>query len=74
MTKMILNRLFFGLTTGAIAYDANNEFQFFGGANRFLRSLKIAAVISMDYKWHLYNLADGNANKEKVRKIFLNWQ
>lgn len=56
-----------GIAAGAIIYDGINEFRIYGGATRFLRSLKIAALISIDYSWHLYGLTEGNEEYEQVR-------
>lgn len=65
--KRFIKGTLIGITAGAIAYDGCNAFQVYGGATRFIRSLKIAAVISIDYSWHLYGLKDGNEEYEKVR-------
>lgn len=57
-----LGRFFFGITVATAVtvtvYDSTNEFEYIGGASRFLRSLKIAAVISADYSWSLFRLDD----------------
>lgn len=66
--KRYVKGTFFGVTVGAIAYDGFNEFQVYGGILRFLRTLKIAALISIDYSWHLYGLTDNSDKYEQVRK------
>lgn len=57
-----VGRYFFGITVATAVtitvYDSTNEFEYIGGAIRFLRSLKIAAVISADYSWSLFGLTD----------------
>lgn len=54
------------LTAAALAHDSLNEFQYSGGATRFLRSLKIAAQISFDYSWNLYGVDEKAEEYEKV--------
>lgn len=66
--KRYVSGTLFGVTVGALTYDGLNEFQVYGGILRFLRSLKIAALISIDYSWHLYGLADNNEKYEQVGK------
>lgn len=65
-----IGRLFFGTTvatTVSVAiYDSTNEFEYIGGVSRFLRSLKIAAVISADYGWSLFGL---DVNTEEYGKV-----
>lgn len=56
----------FGATIGGLSYDAYNDFEVGGGLTRFLRSLKIAALISIDYSWNLYGLRDGSDIYEQV--------
>lgn len=55
-----IGRYFFGITVATAVtvtvYDSTNEFEYIGGASRFLRSLKIAAIISLDYSWSLFGL------------------
>lgn len=65
--KHFIKGTLIGITAGAIAYDGYNAFQVYGGVTRFIRSLKIAALISIDYSWHLYGLKDGIEEYEKVR-------
>ncbi|XP_031639550.1 uncharacterized aarF domain-containing protein kinase 5 [Contarinia nasturtii] len=63
---------FLGLTSGAFAYDAYNDFQFYYGVTRIFRSLRIAVWISMDYSWNLLSLSDGTVKKEqKMKEIHL---
>lgn len=66
--KIFVTRSLLGVTAGAIAYDGFNEFPVFGGIIRFIRSLKIAAVISVDYSVNLYGLESGTTEYEQVRK------
>lgn len=61
-----IKRTLFGITAGAIAYDGYNEFQVYGGITRFMRSLKVAALISIDYSWHLSGLTDKHEEYERV--------
>lgn len=55
-----VGRYFFGITVATAVtvtvYDSTNEFEYIGAASRFLRSLKIAAIISADYSWSLFGL------------------
>lgn len=55
-----------GLLVSGIAYDGTNEFEYCGGAGRFLRSLKIAAFISFDYAWNLYGVDEASEEYSKV--------
>lgn len=55
-----------GLLASGIAYDGANEFEYCGGAGRFLRSLKIAALISVDYTWNLYGVDEKSEEYNKV--------
>lgn len=70
-TGMTLKRyatgLLFGATAGSIIYDGFNDFEVAGGFSRFLRSLKIAATISLDYSWNLYGLENGTELYDQVR-------
>lgn len=65
-----IGRYFFGITMATAvaitAYDSANEFEYIGGASRFLRSLKIAAVISADYSWSLFGVDDNTEEYGKV--------
>lgn len=61
-----LNRTFCGVVIGAITYDGYNEFVIFGGISRFLRSLKIAALISADYSWNLHGINEGTDEYNRV--------
>lgn len=54
-----------------LAHDSLNEFQYFGGATRFLRSMKIAAQISFDYSWNLYGIDEKTEEYKKVCVIFV---
>lgn len=65
--KRYATRTFLGITAGSIVYDGYTEFKICGGIARFLRSLKIAALISVDYSWNLYGLTDGTEIYEKVK-------
>lgn len=65
--KRFSKRALFGVILGASAYDAYNEFEVFGGLKRFLRSLQIAAVISVDYSWNLRGLHQGTKEYQQVR-------
>lgn len=59
-----------GSTVGSIGYDACNDFEVYDGLARFLRSLKIAALISIDYSWNLYGLGKGTEIYEQVQKHY----
>lgn len=59
-----------GLLAAGIAYDGSNEFQYCGGAGRFLRSLKIAAWISFDYGWNLYGVDEASEEYTKVSVVY----
>lgn len=61
-----LKKTFLGVVIGAITYDGYNGFEVFGGISRFLRSLKIAALISADYSWNLYGIKDGTDEYNRV--------
>lgn len=54
------------MLAASVAYDGFNEFQYYGGARRFLRSLKIAAAISFDYSWNLYGVDEKSEEYKKV--------
>lgn len=69
--KIYTKEAIFGVIIGSIVYDGFNEFEIYGGVFRFLRSLKIAALISIDYLWSLNGLVDGTQIYEQVRYIFL---
>lgn len=60
-----------GLLVAGIAYDGTNEFEYCGGAGRFLRSLKIAALVSFDYAWNLYGVDETSEEYSKVGIGFL---
>lgn len=64
--------LLFGATAGSIIYDGFNDFEVAGGLSRFLRSLKIATTISLDYSWSLYGLENGTELYDQVRLIHFN--
>lgn len=64
--KQYIKRSLFGVGAGFIAYDAYNEFEVYGGVTRFLRSLKIAALISIDYTYQMYGLKDGSMEYDQV--------
>lgn len=49
-----------------LIHDSLNEFQYCGGASRFLRSMKIAAQISIDYTWSLYGVTEDSDEYAKV--------
>lgn len=55
-----------GAVVGVVAYDGYNEFEVCGGISRFLRSLRIAAQISLDYSWHLYGVAKDSEEFDRV--------
>lgn len=57
---------FLSMVLGACIYDGSNDFEVCASIGRFMRSLKIAAIISMDYTWNLYGLKNG-VEYEKVR-------
>lgn len=59
-----------GSLIGGFAYDAYNDFELYGGASRFLRSLKIAAHITIDYTWNLYGVNTNTADYEQVRNSY----
>lgn len=61
-----LNRTLFGVIVGAFTYDGYNEFEVYGGISRFLRSLKIAALISIDYSWNLRGINEGTDEYNRV--------
>lgn len=66
--KRYAKGLLIGATAGSIIYDGYyNEFEVAGGLSRFLRSLKIAAIISLDYSWNLYGLENGTELYDQVR-------
>lgn len=54
------------LIAAGLAHDSLNEFQYCGGAGRFLRSMSIAAHISFDYSWNLYGVAENSDEYKKV--------
>lgn len=67
------------ILAGAVAYDAYNEFEICGGVGRFLRSLKIAALISADYAWSLRGLTEDSDNYCEVNivpkiKLFIKFE
>lgn len=68
-----IGRYFFGISVAsAVAitvYDSTNQFEYIGGASRFLRSLKIAAVISADYSWSLFGVDNSTEEYGKVRDV-----
>lgn len=64
--KQYAKGLLVGATAGSIIYDGFNDFEVAGGLSRFLRSLKIAAAISLDYSWNLYGLENGTELYEQV--------
>lgn len=60
------------LLGGILIYEGLNEFQYFGASIRFIRSLKIGLLISIDYSYSLKNLTPGTEEYEKVNTIKLN--
>lgn len=52
--------------TGTIVYDGFNDFEMFGGFGRFVRSLKIAVVVSADYMYSLYGLKEDSEEYNEV--------
>lgn len=70
--KQYTKGLVFGVTAGSIIYDSFNDFEVTGGLSRFLRSLKIAATISIDYSWNLYGLENGTKLYDQVRYVSMN--
>lgn len=69
--KKFATGAFFGLTIGSVTYDGYNEFQICGGIARFVRSLKIAGLISVDYLVSLYGLEPETKEYEQVKKHIL---
>lgn len=67
--KRFIAQTFLGIVAGGIAYDGFNEFKVYGGAQRFLRSLGIAAVISIDYSWSLYGVSEDSDEYNRVSVI-----
>lgn len=65
--KRYTRGLLFGAAAGSIIYDGFNDFEVAGGLSRFLRSLKIAATISLDYSWNLHGLENGTELYDQVR-------
>lgn len=57
---------FLSIIFGACVYDGYNEFKICGSVSRFIRSLKIAATISVDYTWSLYGLENGTEEYKEV--------
>lgn len=68
--KNYAKRTFLSMVLGACVYDGYNDFEVCASIGRFMRSLKIAAIISMDYTWSLYGLKNG-AEYEKVNSFNL---
>lgn len=66
VSKFNLKTTFLGVVVGAVAYDGLNEFEVCGGISRFLRSLRIAAQISLDYSWNLYGVAKEGPEYDQV--------
>lgn len=51
---------------GATVVYGYNNLEVCGGLTRFLRSIKIAALISTDYLWNLHGLEDGTEIYKQV--------
>ncbi len=49
-----------------VVYDAFDEFQTIGSANRFVRSLRIAVRNSLDYTYNLYGLSEESEGYDEV--------
>ncbi|XP_059173079.1 uncharacterized aarF domain-containing protein kinase 5-like isoform X1 [Physella acuta] len=72
--KLKILALALGLTSvgGAVYYTSLSSIQqrklivFSGGVRRFFRSLIIGTLISADYKWTLYNVAEGSEQYEQL--------
>lgn len=58
-----------GIIAGGLIYDGYYEFQVIGAIGRFLRSLKIAALISLDYSWNLRGLRENTEEYDRVMEI-----
>lgn len=69
--KRYTKRTFLSIILGACFYDGYNSFEVCASATRFLRSLKIATQISMDYTWNLYGIEDGTQKYDQVCYSFM---
>lgn len=67
-----MRRTAFAALTGTIIYDGFNDFEMCGGFGRFIRSLKIAVVISTDYVYSLYGLVENTKEYNEVKFIHKN--
>lgn len=59
------------LIFGACVIDGYNEFTICRSISRFMRSLKIAAVVSLDYTWNLYGLENETEKFEQVGQFII---
>lgn len=71
LRKFGVKKVLVGVAAGSIAYDGYNEFEVCGGISRFLRSLRIAAQISLDYSWHLYGVSKNDKDYDKVFQMII---
>jgi hypothetical protein len=63
--------IFIGGLTSLIAYDyVASDLEIVGGGVRFMRSIKIAALISIDYSYNLWGLQSDSEEYNKVRSSF----
>lgn len=62
----IIRRTALAALTGTLIYDGVNDFEMCGGFGRFVRSLKIAVVISADYMYTLYGLNEDTKEYSEV--------
>lgn len=63
----MIRRTAFVALTGTIVYDGFNDFEMCGGFGRFVRSLKIAVVVSADYMYSLYGLKEDSEEYNEVK-------
>lgn len=60
--------LFFTGVTSLLAYDYTvRDLEYLGGLTRFLRSIKIAALVSADYSYSLWGIEEDSKEYDKVR-------
>lgn len=63
----LLRRTSLVALAGSIIYDGFNDFEMLGGFSRFMRSMKIAVVVSADYMYSLYGTTEGTKEYEEVK-------
>lgn len=63
----IISRTAVVALTGTLLYDGFNDFEMCGGFGRFVRSLKIAVVVSADYMYSLYGLDEDSKEYNEVK-------